>query len=155
MCDGWPIAAEQAIFYCRFHRPHWRSFILRSCLLCLRAPQEAGWPCDWWPRASQEEHICLPRKTRWHRMREEEKCKEGEREGVRESRRMRRRMRRRRGHASGTHQCSPHTGQFIRIIKPCLTLKVKLTINLTWIQKKRDKGIVTPATKTSVSSLLS
>lgn len=45
---------------------------------------------------------------------------------------------RRRGHASGTHQCSPHTGQFIRIIKPCLTLKVKLTINLTWIQKKMD-----------------
>lgn len=43
-----------------------------------------------------------------------------------------------RGHASGTHQCSPHTGQFIRIIKACLALKVKLTINLTWIQKERD-----------------
>lgn len=50
----------------------------------------------------------------------------------------RERGKRRRGHASGTHQCSPHTGQFIRIIKPCLALKVKLTINLTWIQKKRD-----------------
>lgn len=55
----------------------------------------------------------------------------------------------RRGHASGTHQCSPHTGQFIRIIKPCLALKVKLTINLTWIQKERDEGIVRQTTKTS------
>lgn len=62
-------------------------------------------------------------------------------EGVRERREARR------GHASGTHQCSPHMGQFIRIIKLCLTLKVKITINLTWIQKKRDKGA--QATKTS------
>lgn len=85
-------------------------------------------------------------------MREEEKCeeegREEEREGVRE------RGKRRRGHASGTHQCSPHTGQFIRIIKPCLALKVKLTINLTWIQKKRDKDIVTQATKTSLCPCL-
>lgn len=47
----------------------------------------------------------------------------------------------RRGHASDTHRCSLHTGQFIKIIKPWLAVKVKPTLNLTWIQKERDRGI--------------
>lgn len=43
----------------------------------------------------------------------------------------------RKGHASDTHHCSLHTGQFIKIIKPSLVLKVEPTINLTGIQKDR------------------
>lgn len=41
------------------------------------------------------------------------------------------------GHASDTHHCSLHTGQFIKIIKPSLVLKVGPTINLTGRQKER------------------
>lgn len=42
----------------------------------------------------------------------------------------------RKGHASDMHQCSLHTGQFIKIIKPGLALKVEPTINLTGTQKE-------------------
>lgn len=42
----------------------------------------------------------------------------------------------RKGHASDMHQCSLHTGQFIKIIKPGLALKVEPTINLTETQKE-------------------
>lgn len=57
----------------------------------------------------------------------------------------------RKGHASDTHQCSLHTGQFIKIIKPSLALKVEPTINLTGIQKERlrDRGIVRQINKTN------
>lgn len=43
----------------------------------------------------------------------------------------------RKDHASDMHRCSPHTGQFIKIIKLSLALKVKPPINLTGIQKER------------------
>lgn len=42
----------------------------------------------------------------------------------------------RKGHASDMRQCSLHTGQFIKMIKPSLTLKVEPTIKMTGIQRK-------------------
>lgn len=43
----------------------------------------------------------------------------------------------RKGHASDMHHCSPHTGQFIKIIKPSSALKVEPIINLTGRQNER------------------
>lgn len=37
----------------------------------------------------------------------------------------------RKGHALDMHHCSRHSGQFIKIIKPSLVLKVEPTIKLT------------------------
>lgn len=55
----------------------------------------------------------------------------------------------RKGHASDTDQCSVHKGQFIKIIKPSLVLKVKPTINLTCIQKEKNLCIVRQINKTN------
>lgn len=55
------------------------------------------------------------------------------------------------GHVSYMHHCSLHTGQFIKIIKASLALKVEPAINLTGRQKQRlrDGSIVRQIHKTN------